>query len=125
QGLHDQAVGVAIDDQAGEEIGLSVHHAASAAQLGVRSGRLAKRLGLFEPPREERLVDRLLLAGEQPDGDLALLAVERLAGEPAALVDEPDHLASPEGPWRAHVAAVHPDVPGAEPVEPAPRERYF
>ncbi len=94
QRLHAEAVGVAVDDQAGEEIRLAVHQPPGVAAVGVGRDGVAHRFGPLEPPGEKLLVDGLVFSREQAHGDLAPGAVERLAQEPPALVDEPNDLAA-------------------------------
>ena len=56
--LRDQHVGVAVDDQAGQAVGLAVHQ---AQRIGVlrRRQRFAQRERLLDPAAEEPRVDRL------------------------------------------------------------------
>src|SRR5439155_14931897 len=122
QGLHAEAVGVAIDDQAGEEIGLAVDEASCAAALRIRHDRVAQPFRLRQAAREESVVDRFVLAREQPHRDLALRAVEGLADEPAAFVGEPDHFSAGERFGRAEIGAVDPDVALVEPFDRPARE---
>jgi len=94
QRLHREAVGVAIDHQPGQQIGLAVHDSAGATAPRVGLDRIAEGDGPANAAGEELFVDGLVLSREQADGDLALRSVERLPHEPAALVGQPHHLAA-------------------------------
>ena len=122
--LDREAVGVAIDHQARQAVGLAVDEAGGVLALGVGAELLAQLDRALEAPHEERLVDRLLLAGEQAQRDLALLAIERLADEPAALVDHPHLRAAGEGRVRGHVGLVDPGVAGLQAREAVRADHY-
>ena len=116
QRLDAQAVRISVDDQPRHQIGLAVHQAARSLARGVREGEVAQRDGLREAPDEEFLVDGLVLPGEEADGDLADRSVERLPGEPAALIGEPDDLAAGERVGCGDVRTVDPDVSLRQPL---------
>src|SRR4051812_16475834 len=90
--------------------------------VGIRAHGIAQGDRLGEPAREELLVDGLVVAREQADGDLAARSIEGLADEPAAFVREAHDLAAAERLRRGDVRAVDPDVTRGEAVDGAPRE---
>ena len=122
--LHAEHVGVPIDDEPRQQIRFAVHDAPGPPPLGIRPGRIAQRLRRHEAAREEILVHRFVLAGEEPHRDLARAPVEGPAEEVAALILEADHLAPAKLGRRANVAAVHPDVTLAQPVHAMARNDH-
>ncbi len=73
--------------------------------------------------REKCAVDGHVFASEQADRDLGFVAVERAPVEAAALVGDA-HDGARLGLRRAHVAAVHPQMAGAQPFDAARADDY-
>ena len=115
QSLQDQIIAIAVDDKRGQQVGLAVDDPVS---VGVFNDALAILNGTAQALREKGAVDRNVLARQQPDGDLRLIAVKRTSVESAALVGEP-HNRSGLGVCRADVAAIDPQVPRAQPFHTA------
>ena len=91
QRLDHPHVAVAVGHQPGQQVGLSVNHAPEGL-LAEGAPPQPRRRG--DAPGEEALVDRLLVAGEQADGDLRALRPEGLALEAAPPVHQRHHVAA-------------------------------
>ncbi len=81
QRLHDDHVGVAVDDERREQIGFAVHE---PKRRGIDGQALAIGDRGIDPPLPERRVDLLVVAGEHAQRDLRLIAESRDQGTAAA-----------------------------------------
>src|SRR5205823_12085365 len=85
QQLRDDPRSVAVDDERGQAVRFGVHHAPRARVDAVAAP--GGRGNALRPPRR---IDGLFAAGEQPQPDLGLRRVERLAEELAFAVGDGD-----------------------------------
>ena len=106
--LHREAVAEAIHHQAGQQVGLTVHHSVGRL-LGARPP--PQGIGRLEAGAKEGLVDPHVGPVEPPEDDLRVAGEEGLPEEPGTRVFDPDDLSAHERRWgRLHVGSVDPRV---------------
>ncbi len=112
QGLHDEIVVVAIDDERGNQIAFGMHQ---PIRRRLDRQALAERQRLRKTGPPKRSVDLHVMPRHQPQRDLRLIAEKRTAEKAAALIHHPDDVAC-GGSRTDNVGAINPQVAVLNPV---------
>ncbi len=81
-----------VDHHARQIVALAVHQAVGSGPVGGKPDAQATGAGGLQAGHEERVVDRLLLAGHQAQRDLRARVPDAPADEAALMVDDRDHI---------------------------------
>ena len=120
QRLQHQPVRVPIDDQRRQAVGLAVHQ---PIRRGVDPERVAERRGRANPVAPAMLAEVRVALADHPQGDLRLVAEERVA-QRAAIGRDHAHDIAGLGVDRGDVAAIDPRMTGPNPIFAAPGDDY-
>ena len=107
QNLHGKNVVVAVDDEAGEEVGFAEDHAVG---IGVLDDRRPIRDGIGDALTKQRPKVGNQLARDQAEGNLRRARIERAAEDLPAMIRYRDQRAGPHSVGRNDVGAVNPDM---------------
>ena len=113
EGLHDEVIAVAIDDQGGQQVGLAVHHAVG---IGIADHGAPVSLGGAQAAQKEIAADVFHLPRQHAQGDLRTGTVVRRAQRPAPRIGHLDGLARLGAIAIGDIAGEDPRVPGGHAV---------